>query len=126
MRQKIVYYQGVFTQLEDTFNAYEAGQITIRAYAVTVGELARAVAEQRALWLRLCDWCVVLRWVNHSERCAFRETVAALDWCRGWAMRQSGAHVRACIERARAEGMDQAALAQDEWAQNDERWSVAA
>lgn len=125
-RRQIDCYHGVFAQLEDAFNAYEAGQISISGYARTVGELAQTVGEQRALWLRLCDWSVVLRWVNRAEREAFRETVAALDWCRDWVMRQRGAHMRACIKRRRACGMDQPEVAQDELAQNDDRWSAAA
>ena len=100
---QIEHYQRVFAQLEQAFSAYEAGQTSIIAYAETVRELAQSFEQQRPAWLRLCDWLVVLRWLNRAEREAFRDMVAALDWCLAWAVRQRRAQVTDCLQRADAE-----------------------
>ena len=120
-QRQLDHYHGVFERLEDAFNAYEAGQTSISAYAEVVGELAQAVSEQRAVWLWLCDWSVVLGWINRAERTAYRDTVAALDWCREWALQQRGAHVTACLEQAQRGGAEAQVPEM-----RDERWRMAA
>lgn len=103
-RRQLDHYHCVFAGLEDAFNAYEAGQISISGYADVIGDLTKAVEEQRAAWLRLCDGVVALRWINRAERTAYLDTLAALDWCRAWAQFQRGAHVTAGLEQACAAG----------------------
>lgn len=98
--QALDHYAGVYAELEAAFVRYEAGLISISGYIDTVTDLALTVRNDRALSLRLCDWSLVLRPVNRAERAAWHETLAALAWCRDWAIQQRGAEVAACLASA--------------------------
>lgn len=93
-------HAAVMVELEQAFEAYEAGRISINGYLEAVIAIDHAMRRRRALWLWLCDASVVLRWVNRAERRAFREVLDALSWCRGWAMRQRGEDVTSCLASA--------------------------
>jgi len=100
INRQVENYSRTLVALEDAFNKYEAGWISITAYLETVCEVAQTFRRQRPLWLWLFDWSLVLRGVNSAERRAFDETLAALNWCREWAIQQRGADVVACLATA--------------------------
>lgn len=95
-------YEGVLIKLDEALGSYEAGRSSINAYLATVCAIDQGFRRERALWLRLCDWSLVLRWINRSERRSFREACDALDWCRNWAVRQRGVDVTSCLRRVAA------------------------
>ncbi len=105
IRQHADRYERVLAALEEAFGKYEAGQISINAYLEAVCAIEQSFRNERALWLKLCDWSLALRWVNRSERRAFVETCDALDWCRNWAIRQRGVDVASCLQSVSA-GVD--------------------
>ena len=89
--------EGVLAMLEEAFGHYEAGRMSINAYLETVCAIDHSFRRERALWLRLCDCSLALRWINRAERRAFVATCEALDWCRNWAIRQRGVDVSSCL-----------------------------
>lgn len=102
MKHHVDRHESMLLMLEDGFSSYEAGQISINGYLDLVCSTYQRVRKERALWLRLCDWSLALRWFNHAERRAFHETCDALDWCRNWAIRQRGVDVTTCLQSAAA------------------------
>jgi hypothetical protein len=102
MRHHAGRYPCVLATLEDAFGDYKAGHMSITAYLEAVCAIDEGFRQRRALWLQLCDWSLVLRWINRAERRAFHETCDALDWCRNWAIRQRGVDITACLQRAGA------------------------
>jgi hypothetical protein len=102
MRHRVDRYGSVLAALEEAFSSYEARQISINGYLDAVCAIDQRFRSERPTWLHLCDWSLALRWINGTERRAFRETCDALDWCRNWAIRQRGVDVASCLESARA------------------------
>ena len=94
--QQIEKYDAVLVALEDAFNKYEAGRISINGYFETLCAIDEAVRRGRPFWLRLCDSSGALRGFNRTERRAFIGAIDALDWCRNWALRQRGVDMSTC------------------------------
>lgn len=100
LNRQIDLYAGVMRALEDAFGTYQGGQISINAYLETVIGMEQACRRQRSLWFRLCDGSVILRGLIRAERDAFRETCAALAWCRNCAFKQRDSDLAACLTMA--------------------------
>jgi|GEM_PF-2574213 len=76
-------YQAVFDDLEHHFAGLESGAITINQYLVRIADDIDRLQQQRPVWRRLGDRVGVF---GRGERTAWREALAALQWCREWAI----------------------------------------
>ena len=63
MRHHAGRYPCVLATLEDAFGDYKAGHLSITAYLAAVFSIYEGFRQPRALWLQLCDWSLVQRWI---------------------------------------------------------------